>query len=358
MSDLCGHVNAHTHLYSGLVPLGMPAPEPKPSGLLDILEKIWWKLDRALDEKILRAAARYYVSEALLAGTSAVIDHHESPDFIEGSLEVLADACQELGLRAVLCYGATERNRGRDEGQAGLEECRRFLHENDRPLVRGVVGLHAAFTVSDELLREAGELCREFNTILHVHLAEGLVDVEDAQKRGWPGPLARLIHFDCLPAGSILAHGVHLDAEQVRRCEERGLWLVQNPRSNAANRVGYPPALASSTHVALGTDGFPSNMPQEERALLQKASEVHEEPGPVAQRLASGHRLIAERFGADPSGRDRAAWSTPDGAHCRSLQVDGRHVVEEGTLLTGDAEEIRDEACEQAARLWQRMVQL
>ncbi len=200
-------------------------------------------------------------------------------------------------MRALLCYGATERNGGLDEGRAGLAECRRFLKENDRPLVRGCVGLHASFTVSDELLLEAGQLCREFSTVLHVHLAEGPEDVEDAQHRGWPGPLARLLHFRCLPEGSILAHGVHLSREQVLRCEELGLWLVQNPRSNAANGVGYPKALANSTRVALGTDGFPSDMAAEEQALLKEAARAGETGERIAARLANGHLLFAERFG-------------------------------------------------------------
>ena len=134
----------------------------------------------AIDEASLRAAARLYVAEALLHGTTTLVDHHESPRLIEGSLDVLADACHELGARALLCYGATERNGGRDEASRGLTECRRFIETNSRPLVRGVVGLHASFTVSDETLREAAALCRELDSVVHVHLAEDRADVEDA----------------------------------------------------------------------------------------------------------------------------------------------------------------------------------
>ena len=130
---MAGNVNAHTHIYSGLAPLGIPQPEPEPESFVQILERLWWLLDRALDEESLRASARLYVADALLAGTTVLIDHHESPDFIEGSLDVLADACDELGIRALLCYGATERNGGVDEAMRGLGECRRFIESNDRP---------------------------------------------------------------------------------------------------------------------------------------------------------------------------------------------------------------------------------
>jgi len=268
-----GAVNAHTHLYSGLAPLGMPLPEESPVGFLKILETVWWRLDRALDEASLRAAARLYVAEALLAGTTTLIDHHESPNYIEGSLDVLADVCQDLGMRALLCYGATERNGGRAEAREGLQECRRFLESNTRPLVQGAVGLHASFTVSDETIQEAAALCRELTTVLHVHLAEDVTDVHDAERRGFHGPLERLESLDALIPHSILAHGVHLDAAQVKRIEARDCWLIQNPRSNLNNRVGYPVALGTSRRVALGTDGYPADMTAEMEALVDVASE-------------------------------------------------------------------------------------
>ena len=245
-----GAVNAHTHLYSGLAPLGMPAPALAPASFLEILERVWWRLDRALDAASLRASARLYLAEALLAGTTTLIDHHESPAFIDGSLDVLAEAAEELGARVLTCYGASERNGGRAEGQRGLEECARFArrHPATTPAgtlarVRGLVGLHASFTVSDDTVREAGALARELGTVVHVHVAEDGADVVDARRRGHDGPLERLLALEALPPGSILAHGVHLDAGAVRRADALGLWLVQNPRSNLGNRVGYPHAL-------------------------------------------------------------------------------------------------------------------
>ena len=295
-----GFVNAHTHLYSGLVPLGMPAPAAAPRNFREILERVWWRLDRALDERSLRAAARYYLADALAAGTAAVIDHHESPNFIEGSLDVLADACAELGMPALLCYGATERNGGRAEARRGLAECRRFIRDNRRPLVRGLVGLHASFTVSDDTIREAGALCRELDTVLHVHVAEDAADVDDARARGYAGPLERLRDLGALPPGSILAHGVHLSGAQVREADRLGCWLVQNPRSNAGNAVGYAAQLGASRRVALGTDGFRSDMLEELDALRREAFAHRDDACLAEDRLRAGETLIAERFGDPP----------------------------------------------------------
>jgi cytosine/adenosine deaminase-related metal-dependent hydrolase len=357
-----GCVNAHTHVYGALCPLGMPPPAPAPTSFLEILERIWWRLDRALDEATLRAAARLYAAEALLHGTTTLVDHHESPGFIEGSLDVIGDACQELGVRAALCFGATERNRGADEARRGLEECRRFQRANRRPLVRGLVGLHASFTVSDETLRAAGALARELGTVTHVHVAEDLADVTDARRRGHHGPLERLLALGALPRGSILAHGVHLEEPAVRAAADAGCWIVQNPRSNESNHVGYPRALWASDRVALGTDGFPADMRVELGALV-RISRLHPEsepgaPAGVGRRLEAGRALAAERFaGAGGIEEDRVEADEAEGEGCRARRVivAGQAVVEGGRLARADLDEIRAHAREAADRLWRRM---
>jgi cytosine/adenosine deaminase-related metal-dependent hydrolase len=348
-----GAVCAHTHLYSGLAPYGMPPPVPAPQNFLEILERVWWRLDRALDAESLRAAARDYVAQALLAGTTTLVDHHESPNFIEGSLAVLAEECEALGMRALLCYGATERNFGPDEARRGLAECRRVAAS---PLVRGLVGLHAGFTVSDDSVRRAGDLARDLGTVLHVHVAEDLADVVDAERRGSRGPLRRLHALGALVRGSVLAHGVHLSGEEVRLANELGCWLVHNPRSNEGNRVGYAAPLSAGAKVALGTDGWNADMAAEE-AALQRLAAVHGDRT-AADRLAAGHALVAERFGT-------AAEALAPGAvgdlvvrrdgQVRDVVVAGRIVVKGGRLAGADGDSIAATARRQAERLWDSM---
>ncbi len=346
-------VNAHTHLYSALVPFGVPQPSPPPSTLLEILGRFWWRLDRALDAPMLRAAARYYVAQALLHGTHTLIDHHESPSFIEGSLDVIADACEELGARAVLCYGATERNEGPLEAERGLAECQRFIRDNRRPLVRGAVGLHASFTVSDDTIRAAGELCREANSVLHVHVAEGECDVEDARARGYGGVVDRLQQLCALQRGSILAHGVYLTREEVTSVASSGCWLVHNPRSNENNGVGYAHTLRASPLVALGTDGFPADMAAEAEAAARLARTHGESPQFVAGRLEAGNRLAAEHFGWCE--HRIGVVRRPGCALVDRLVIEDRVVVDDGRLVTGDWNAIRAEAADQAQRLAARM---
>jgi len=329
----------------------MPSPEPEPTCFLEILDRVWWRLDRALDAHTLRASARLYVAEALLKGTTTLVDHHESPNFIEGSLDVLAEAVDALGARALLTYGATDRNGGEEEGQRGLDECRRFIAANQSPRVRGLVGLHASFTVSDETLRAASALCRDLDVPMHVHVAEDHADVEDARRRGYPGPLERLVEFEALPPGSIVAHGIYLDQEQVRRAADLGCWFVQNPRSNEGNRVGYPASLRASDRVALGTDGWPADMPVELDALRRLGGPHGDHEGLCLLRAQRGGRLAMEHFG-DGVLEDTI---TLVGGEVHTVVVAGEEVVREGALVHGDIEVIRAEARAAAEALWGRM---
>jgi cytosine/adenosine deaminase-related metal-dependent hydrolase len=351
-----GEVNAHTHLYSGLAGLGMPAPSRAPVDFVDILRLVWWRLDRALDEASLRVSARLYIAESLLAGTTTLVDHHESPGLIEGSLDLLAEEADALGARLFVTYGATERNGGREEARRGLAECARFVRAARWPRVKGLVGLHASFTVSDQTLAEAGALAKELGVGVHVHVAEAASDVEDAKARGHDGPLERLVTLGCLPPRSVVAHGVWLDAASVVRAEEAGAWLVQNPRSNANNRVGYPKALDASRHVAIGTDGFPADRPVERRALREEARANHDPASEVTLAARESGGLSLARL-LDPDAANDTVTGPPGGPP-REVVVAGRTVVTDGRLVYGDLDAIRAHAREQATRLWSRMASI
>ncbi|MBS0658937.1 MAG: amidohydrolase family protein [Verrucomicrobia bacterium] len=346
-------VDAHTHLYSGLAGLGLPTPSPRPS-FPEILRTVWWRLDRALDRASLRASARLAVAEGLLAGTTTFFDHHESPAWIEGSLDVLAEACTELGARALLCYGVTERNGGDDEARRGLDECARFcaLHRG-HPTVRGAVGLHASFTVSDATLRRAGVLARDLGVPVHVHVAEDPCDDEDARARGHGSALDRLLGLDAVPWGSVLAHGVHLSTEQVERCAERGLWLVQNPRSNAHNGVGWARTLVASPRVALGTDGFRADMAEEAAAFGAEALAHGDDPRRARALVDGGRALAAAVFGGLEGDRVVRV-----GDHVVEVDVAGAPVVRGGTLVRASLASIEAEARREAPRLFRRMEEI
>ena len=355
---LPGLAIAHTHLYSALA-CGMPGPSVPPRSFREILEKVWWKLDAALDAASLEASADVALLDAALSGVTAVIDHHESPAFIAGSLGVLARSAQRAGVRLATCYGATDRH-GPGGARAGLAECERAIREGPSAMV----GLHAGFTVSDETLQAAVDLARSTAAWLHVHVAEDLCD---------GASFARLEKAGALGPKTILAHGVHLSPAERRRAEEAGAWIVHNPRSNLQNAVGYADPRTFGPRVALGTDGMDADLFAEARAAHLRAREAYGPGGGIdsVALLANGRRLADSALGESAADWVVLDYDPPTplsagnlaghvlfglGArHVRDVVVNGEVVVRGRTSVRVDAERTRARAREESARLWRRM---
>ena len=334
-----GLVCAHHHLYSALA-RGMPAPPRTPSGFVEILEMVWWRLDRALDLESIRWSAMLGALEALERGCTAVIDHHESPEAIEGSLTVIADACAEVGVRVNCAYGITDRH-GADGALRGLAENERFLRDGGR----GMVGVHAAFTCTDGTLEAAAGLAAEMGVGVHVHVAEGPGDADAVDR------LRDLAADDWM-----LVHGVHLP-------DDHGLagTMVHNPRSNMNNAVGYARPARFANPMALGSDGIGADMLDEFRLayVRHREDDVTASPEVAWGWLATGWDLFPE------ARSDRVTWSYADmdpwrlafttGVGPLTVEVDGELVLVDGRPTRVDPDEIRARAAEEAVRLHRRI---
>ncbi len=268
-----GLVCAHTHLYSALA-RGVPPPARAPANLLDILELVWWRLDRALDDEAIYASALAGALDAVRAGTTCVYDHHASPSHIRGSLGIIREAIEKVGLRAVLCYEVTDRG-GRKLRDEGIEENRTILEWTacHKPaLVRALVGAHASFTLSDDALAACAELAHAYSSGLHIHAAEDVCDVRDADSK--IGIMERLSRLNALNERTILAHGTHLTGPEIGIARAAEAWFAHNPRSNMNNQVGYAPVAAFGGQLLLGTDGIGADMFDEMRFAFFKGRDA------------------------------------------------------------------------------------
>ncbi|MDD5544465.1 MAG: putative aminohydrolase SsnA [Acidobacteriia bacterium] len=387
---LPGMICAHTHLYSALA-RGMPAVKPAPKNFLEILKKIWWRLDWAHNEETLYYSALVGAMDAALSGTTLLIDHHSSPCHIRGSLKLIMKALQEVGLRGVLCYEVTDRG-GMPERDAAIEENVDFISAHaDHPRFRGLFGAHASFTLGNDSLRACSHLAGELDSGLHIHVSEDLMDDNDARAKYHRSVIERLDEFGGLNSKTILAHGTHLSPSDVERVKEARSWLVHNPRSNMNNSVGYAFPTRFGERVALGTDGLSSDMFAEAQYAYFKSrdaifdnrgrkSEAKMEGGPldVVNSLAQNSKLASEIFGAKfgrlqpgfeadlivldyaaptPITKDNLAGHLIFGLgrdNVESVMVGGRFVVKNRRIPQLDTEKIFSKSSKLARILWDR----
>ncbi len=373
-----GNVCAHHHFYSTLA-RGILADIPPSFDFVGVLQNLWWRLDRALDEPSLYFSGLIGALEAIKAGTTSVIDHNASPSFIRGSLRVLKSAFDRCGLRGLLCYEVTDRNGpgGRD---CGIEENLSFVRSEETETIRGAVGAHASFTLSDESMGALAEAVSRTSRGIHIHAAEDVYDLSESHHRHGMSPVERLDKFHLLDRKSLIIHGVHLLDRDVDLINRRDAFLVHNPRSNMNNSVGYCTRLQGLNRVALGTDGIGSDMFEETRIGYFKASDSGRKLWPVdlMRFLVNGNeimeRYFRKRFGRVEEGfiADLVLLDYPSptplvvenaaghflfglSAAAVDTAIINGTCVYENRKFPFDIQPIYEEACREAVRMWERI---
>lgn len=381
---MAGGICAHTHFY-GAYARGMAIPGPSPADFPQILKRLWWPLDKALDRESVRASALVCLVDAIRHGTTTLIDHHASPNFIDGSLDVIADAVEQAGLRAVLCYEVTDRD-GREKMEAGIAENLRFM-QAPRERVVGTFGLHASLTLSDDSLRACADALPT-GAGVHIHVAEHEADEEDSVRRYGKRVVGRLADFGLLGPQTITAHCIHIDEAEQQLLRDSRTWVTHQPRSNMNNGVGAAAVddmLRADIPVCLGNDGFSNNMWAEWKAayLLQKV--VHRDPrrangvdiaqmaiyhnAALANRFFNGQRMgeLTEGSAADlifvdyhpftPLTAGNLPWHILFGFEASMVTttiVQGQVLMRDRQLTTLDEAEIAREALALAPGVWER----
>jgi len=295
---------AHTHFY-GAFARGMAVAGEPASNFTQILERLWWRLDKALTLEDVRYSALVCLVDAVRHGTTTLIDHHASPNAIPGSLDAIAGAVQQAGVRAGLCYEVTDRD-GPAQMEAGIAENVRFartLAARPAPQLAASFGLHASLTLGDETLAACAAAGRALGLGFHVHVAEDAADQDDALRRSGKRVVHRFHQAGILGPRTLACHCVHVDASEIEVLAATGTWVTHQPRSNMNNAVGVAPVealLRAGVPVALGNDGFSNQMLAEMKAayLVHKLArrDPRAMPGDLVLRLAYGHNAQLARL--------------------------------------------------------------
>lgn len=389
---LPGSICAHTHFY-GAYARGLAIPGPAPKNFPEILQRLWWTLDKALDPESVKYSALVCLVDSIRRGTTTLIDHHASPNAIEGSLSLIAEAVKTAGLRACLCYEVSDRD-GEARAQAGIDENVRWIKEaraRQDPTLAGTFGLHAALTLSNATLERALAAADPLGSGFHIHAAEGPADQEWSLQTYGERVIQRLHRHGILGEKTIVAHAIAIDPWEMALLRETGTWVTHQPRSNMNNAVGVadvPAMLRAEMRVGLGNDGFSFDMFQEMKTayLLHK---VHtDDPrtlgGYEVMTLAyANNAALAGLFFPKPVGRlEPGAFAdiilvdyhpfTPlssgnlpwhllfgfDGGHVTHTIAAGRLLMADRQLLALDEAEIAARARELAPGVWERFDKL
>ena len=284
--------NVHHHFYSAFL-RGAPGLKVPPRDQRERLERLVWPYEKTLDREDVRAAVRFGLLEAVVAGTTVVVDHHVSAGCVDGILDVIAEEISAAGVRAVLCYEITDRD-GEQIARAGLRETERFLATLDRyrGSIKAMVGLHAMSTVGPTSLAAAVDLAQRHGVGIHLHVGEAVHDNDLSVTRFGDRPLARLEQAGGLNSQSLIAHAVHVTQDEISLLARRDVMVAHNPRSNASNGVGTADLAAlkkAGVTVGIGGDGFTQDIWSELGLMTLLQRQSFHSPLALPPELCSRH---------------------------------------------------------------------
>jgi putative selenium metabolism protein SsnA len=265
-----GFTNAHMHFY-GTYARGLALSRPM-HNFHEILQHLWWALDKVLDLDAVYYSAALPAMLSVKHGVTSIIDHHASPNAIDGSLDRIQEALQLVGMRGILCYEVSDRDgeavrvQGLRENERYIRKCQAAKQDDPDFMFDGMVGLHASFTLDDETLEHAADLCRSMGRGVHIHMLEDAVDETLTREKYGRSVVQRLAHFGLLGERSIAAHGIFLDDDARSILADTDTIVVHQAQSNMNNAVGRADVFEMLRHgitVGLGTDGMTPDIRQE-----------------------------------------------------------------------------------------------
>lgn len=382
-----GFINSHHHAYSAFA---RGASFAKPSkNFLEILDNLWWTLDRHLLLEDTKYSAYMTFIESVLNGVTTVIDHHASYGHIRGSLKTMADAAEDIGIRASLCYEVSDRDGKKKFQDSVLENVDfiKYTKEKKSKFLSGMFGLHASFTLSDESLKKCKEEESKLDSGFHVHCAEGISDVYDSLKRSGVRVIERFYNYGILGRKTLAVHCIHTNKREHELLKETGTTMVHAPESNMGNGVGCAPLIRlfnEKVPVGLGSDGYTSDMTESLKVAMCLQRHENSDPNvgwPHIQNalLETNRKIVKTQFNIETGILKKGAEAdvivldytpyTPlndktmlghilfglSGRMTSSVIIGGKIVLKEREFVNIDLKEIASKAMETSKKLWKRL---
>lgn len=383
-----GLINTHHHIYSAFA-RGMDNKEEPSQNFNEILERLWWKLDKKLTLEDTRYSAYTTYIDCIKNGVTTVFDHHASPMNITNSLFTIGEVAKELGIRTSLCYEVSDRD-GIEIANEGIAENVNFIkyaNKDDSDMIKGLFGLHASFTLSDETLEKCAKEIEGLNSGFHVHVAEGITDVHDSLKNNGKRIVERLFDYGILGEKTLAVHCVHINNREMDLLKATNTNVVNNPESNMGNAVGCAPVLEilnKGINIGMGTDGYTSDMFESMKVfpIIQRHNRCNPSVAfnETFKLLFQNNRNIANRYFKKELGiLKEGAYAdviivdynplTPmnssnlfghmlfgfTGRSVITTIINGKIVMKDRELINIDEEKIFAESREVAQKLWEKM---
>lgn len=382
-----GLLNTHHHIYSAFA-RGMSSSGKAPKNFIEILEGLWWKVDKKLNHEDIKYSALTTYIDSVKNGVTTLFDHHAGPNSVTGSLNVIAKAAKEVGIRTCLCYEVSDRD-GLEIMEEGIKENISFIKEHNNSeenMTRGMFGLHASFTLSNDSLKKCQEAMKDVDAGYHVHVAEGITDLEDALENHGKPVVERLNDYDILGDKTIAVHCIYVNEKEIDLLKSTNTNVVHNPESNMGNAVGCAPVLETfekGVNIGLGTDGFTNDM--FESLKVGNIIHKHNKKNPsvawneIPVMLFDNNRKIVEKyfngsFGVLKEGAvadlivvdyDPLTEMNKDnykshllfgvmGKNTETTIINGKFVMKDRKILTVDEKEIFKKSREISKKMWDR----
>ena len=326
-------------------------------------------MDKALDQEIIEASALFTATECAKNGVTFVVDHHASPNAIDGSLEIIKKAFEKVGVSHLLCYEISDRD-GEKAAFSGLEETDTYLQDHD-----GLVGLHASFSVGDDTMKTASELVSKHNSGIHIHVAEDPVDQRLTEEKHGCRVVERLRNFGFPEhSKSILVHCIHLNEEERGLLKNSNAWIANNAESNLNNKVGNFTGKGLGNNIMLGTDGMHSDMLRAAKATYFNSLAIDSlTPENIYTRLRNIHHYTSMNGFEGDSGNNLVVldYTSPtemdqsnflphfiygiESKHIQHVISDGKLIVKDKQLTMVNETDILEFSVEMGNKLWRKL---